>query len=471
MSFVKRQIRVKPPAGGGGGARALLQESDFTYEGYYVLAGGDNAYGQGLTHRYVSGQLRLIFMPFQGNTPGVQKYQPAEMSIPLGSFGGSVSVTKTYSGCWNQQWNNPLETYDATGSWQSIWWEEANSRLWTASAADYPSTPIDNSEEATLATRGLPSGTACDNHAGFWGFENINQRSVHGKIQAVPSWFQSAHGVGEYVSLSGGYTSLMGQAGGGQVAGASLGPMFVFFPDPHGVYAGIDPYLEAANIPDTDFKIGADFRTGTQSSDWYPNYSSRTFERGIRATTDVINWFDGSDTRSNPSSRPTYPTDYTAAGNWWTSETGGTAPNDPDGRARWTWGDSYYSTGDWIDNDAGTQAKHGIVMVASLCKGYGWYAGSTLNYDGREFEIHVYDPDDVADIVAGTLAPYKLRPTHAWEINLPGLTDAGSLSGSGKVQNVGGATYDPVSGKLFVIGYSVGGTTNSRIYQFAVSTS
>lgn len=444
------------------GGRALLDVGDIIYEGYYTLTDGNAAYGAGLTHRYVGDQLRLIFLPFQGNFEGVQKYAPAEFTLP-GSFGQEVTIVKNYSLMWAEG------TYDATGTHQSIWWEEANSRLWSGSAADYPQAPIDDTQEACISTRGLPSGTVCDNHGGWWGFENINQRSLFGKIQAVPTWFQSEHDVGEYVSLSGGYASRMSQFGTGQVSGACLGPMFVFFSDPHGVYTEIDAYLEPANIPVGAYKIGADFRAGTAGEDWYPNYSARTSDRGSRATTDVVNWFDSSDSRSNPSTPPTYPTNWNPNGQWWISETGGVAPNDPYGYARWTWGDSYEGTGDWIDNDAGTQAKHGIVMVASLCKGYGYYSGSTLNYAGRCFEIHVYDPDDVAEVVAGTLAAYKLQPAHAWEINLPGLTNNGAHSGGAPINNVGGATYDPVSGKLFVIGYSVSGT-QSRIYQFAVNT-
>jgi hypothetical protein len=98
------------------------------------------------------------------------------------------------------------------------------------------------------------------------------------------------------------------------------------------------------------------------------------------------------------------------------------------------WGDSYWNTG--------INTGRGFLMVASLCKGKCWYGDSTLYYDARQFELHIWDPATL------TGANILQRPTSMSELILPNAGDAWN-AGDGPATNASGATY--ADGKLFVM--------------------
>lgn len=446
--------RVKAPAVTA--TRQILAESDFTYLGKYLLnQDNDTPFGLGLSHRYVSGSFRYLWLRWQGSS-STPRYRPEELSLPAGGFDDTID-SGDITNSWSNLWDSALSAAD---SHIGMRWEEANSRLWVSQAWDYPQGDVSTSETSALTTCTLPGGGGDVTTSGWWGFEGVGQRAINGPVEPVPSWFQSANSTGPYVSLSGGYTSLMAQG-----LGPSLGPFFMFFPTLHGVYTGTG-FLDAHNVPASVIKIGADCRSGaTNVSDWYTDYNGRAFDRGVRGESVVIDWFEN-DTRSNPGSAPTYPTDIVADPQWGIFPSGGAVPNDPNGYGRWAWGDRYEG-GFWCDNDAGTQEKHGICMVASLASGAAYYGNSTLNYAGREVELHIYDPDDVAACIAGSLAAYKVRPTHAFKLTLPGLP-TGSSSGFGSPRP-SGCTYDPTTKRLHIMvqGYD---TFVAAIYVFELNT-
>src|SRR4029077_4413050 len=66
----------------GQSGKAMLQASDFTFAGGVKLPHSSNgistSYGQGLTHRYVNGQLRFLSTTYN---PGPQ-YDVFEMAAP-----------------------------------------------------------------------------------------------------------------------------------------------------------------------------------------------------------------------------------------------------------------------------------------------------------------------------------------------------------------------------------------------------
>src|SRR6185436_7981019 len=93
----------------------------------------------------------------------------------------------------------------------------------------------------------------------------------------------------------------------------------------------------------------------------------------------------------------------------------------PDGRGRWTWGDSYYNTCNWIE----TSSKKGFVCVASLAGGKAWYQSSSLSFARRVAEIHVFDPDQMGRVIQGSLQPWNIQPSNLWEASLPGIGGPG----------------------------------------------
>src|SRR5690606_21203067 len=183
----------------------------------------------------------------------------------------------------------------------------------------------------------------------------------YGGCNAVPSALVSQLG-GPYVCGWGGYTSLVAQGGG-----ASIGPTMYAIPDPDTIANGAT--AQARTILDT------------------------ASSRGLRKTIPA-NYFDGGDSRQNPSSRPSGPPQSSAD---WLS------PN-AQGLGWMTWGDSSYNTGVWI----GTT----YAAVASLCQGSCWYQSSTLAFDGRQFELHLWQGSSLGSNAL-------TRPSEMTELNLP----------------------------------------------------
>lgn len=437
------RLRRSKPAADVAMSRTLLAQSDFAYVGYHTVStlGDNGVYARGLTHRYVAGQQRLLAMGFIG-TPTFA-YFPYEFTLTGNpATGGSVSVGTSWTG--SDFWGSSGGSMGAD-THGSPWWEESASRLWLNYAWDYPQGGISQNHVNAITTRTLNSNGTASNVRGFWGLEGIGSRAIYGGVRKVPSWFASANSTGPYLTGFGGYSSLAGQG-----LGPAYGPMFVFIPDPHGYTDAASYTSTTPNIPALDFKIGADCRGAVTGADYGSDYAGRLKDRGVRKTLTYDNWYDSSDSRSNPTTRPTYPTDWTAAGEWWGAAIGGAAPNDSSSYGRWTWGDSHYGCLEWIDNDAGNRSKHGIVCAASLLRGYGYYANSTLNNDNRSAEIHVYHPDDVALVLAGSLAPYKLRPRVLFDITGT-LHQFGSGGTPTEYGGCTGSTFDPTTNRLYVL--------------------
>ena len=126
----------------------------------------------------------------------------------------------------------------------------------------------------------------------------------------------------------------------------------------------------------------------------------------------------------------------------WQSPTG-------DGLGYQVWGDSYYNTGMWI----GTS----YVAVLSACKGECWYENSTLNHRERQFELHIWDGSTLG-------ANSTQRATSMTELTLPRDNTWAPL-GNVTAGNVSGATYDPTSGRMFIVGYPFGaGGSSGRLF-------
>ena len=102
-----------------------------------------------------------------------------------------------------------------------------------------------------------------------------------------------------------------------------------------------------------------------------------------------------------------------------------------------------------------------------LYAGKAWYMTSSHHKDYVAYEMQVFDPATLASVKNGALDAWKLRPTSMWEVTNNFLTTGDSL----------GATFDPVSNKLFVavynqIGMNQLGTepeAQTRVYQYSVA--
>lgn len=399
-----------PPVGSG-----VLTESDFTYLGLYDVPNqllGELNYGQGFTYRYVNGELRFLTFTFMGNNVDTNlQYRLIEFAAP--AIGGTVSAL-------TNSWPDISSgTLTLQGCFGGIWWDETNQRLWLGRAIDYPNDAEIQYTQA-LSTRTLNSDGTISNLRGQWGFSGIGARQLYGGVQATPSWFQSTYSVGPFCAGWGGYASRAAQG-----LATSIGPSMFFFNEP-------TSSPDSSNIA---FTTAMDCSSGW-GSPWYPAASNPTsLDRGVR-NSDVTETFDA-----------------------WTSPA-------PDGLGRWTWGDSNYNTGCWIDGSN----KQGFITVPSFASGNAFYSGSTLHCDGRNYEIQVFDPADLGSAIQGSLPTWNVKPSSRWLISLPymGSGPAG-LGGNGPAGNVGGACYDPISECLYVYGIS-GSDWHSRIYVFQVNS-
>jgi hypothetical protein len=291
------------------------------------------------------------------------------------------------------QWD--LTKTGVFSGFNGIWYESEKDRLWVTSSEDYTNVY----RPAHVATMTLqPSGVIAN--VKTITLKGIPEKRVYGGCQRAPA--DLAARFGAYVCGWGGYTSLVAQAGG-----ASIGPTMYGIPDPAGLPNG------AAVSP----KVILD----TSSS------------RGVRKTLPV-NYFDGGDPRQNPPTRPSSPP---SRGAGWLSPA-------RDGLGWFVWGDSYYGTGMMIDGPA----KRGFVLIASLCQGSCWYQSSTLEYDGRQFEMHMWD---VSKLGSNVLR----RPDAMVELALPRGNPA-VWGGNAPIGNINGASYDPVTSNIYATGCPFG---------------
>ncbi len=423
--------------------RRLLGQSDFAYLGYWRMPGTLGAstsdYSLGLAMRYVAGQRRFLSLGYSGagGNPAyrVVEYIPNNPSPPsLEST--SVTVTNTWAG--HDLWG--ATGYDGSGARVGLYVDPAAPNdLWYTSVGDYPQGSYSANAVNSLSVRTLNPDGSCSGFGGFWGLQGVGARANYGGLRRVPSWFAAANGVGPYLTGFGGYSSLYAQG-----LGASLGPLWYFTPDPRTFPQNASYFDVTPTIPASAFKTGADCRSGSTITDWQAQgYAARTQDRGVRVTS-VLNYFDSGA--------------YTAAGGQTVAPTRWLSPmpGDPDGLGRWAWIESYNGAFNWIDNDAGSRSAHGIVCVLSAGTGHEWYEASNRHSDGKTVEIHVYDPADVAAVLAGTLAPYKLRPRSAWEVILPQLG----------IGSVDGAAFDPTTSTLFL--YAPSYSNKARLHAFAV---
>ena len=430
-----RKRRRGPPTPGG--EKAVLSQSDFTYEGFYLFPDVvvDHVEGRGVAHRYVDDTLQIITMHLN-QLDGGNKQTAVIWALP-GSYGQNASLVNYGGNFWNGG-------FGLTDPWQSLWYDDQNDRLWVAASMDYPWDVASRSNTAVLTGRTLPAnGGTCTNYTGWKGFQGIGSRAAFGKPQRVPSWFRTKHSLPEYVSLSGGYSSLMEQG-----LGASIGPMFFFFEEPWAATSltfGTDSY----SIPTAERTIKADFRSGSNSLDWYSGnpdlttFENRPRDRAARVTP-IKNYMDvGSDPRpdagNNPSTPPTE--DPLPGGNWYSP-----CPLDPQGYGRWSWVDSFHGSGTWIDG----ANKHGIMMIGTVTSGSIYYQSSGVQNTNRAAELHIYNPEDVAT----NSVAYRLRPSSLF--TLPDLTQYCTQT----VKH--DATFDAATGKLYVMQY---GARHNTVYK------
>ncbi len=243
----------------------------------------------------------------------------------------------------------------------------------------------------------------------------IDRRIFFGVIASTPASWQTQYGFKPLLSLSGGYLSRI------TFGKASVGPAIYAF----------------------------DSTGNSQALADFPDIEST---RGVRLPV-VVNYHDGGDPRPNGSNaaRPTGPP---AAGAKFLCAASGLCFMSAS--------DSYHAAAFVVD----TPTKRGVVMINSGPKGASWYCNSDDCWDGRQFEVHVFDPADLAAVLKGAKKPWEIQPSSMEVLQLPGL---GSDAGGGNLVegNVSGAAFDPSSNTVY-LGAGLPGKATYRIYERAI---
>lgn len=410
------RVSLSTPAPPGPPAAGLLTPSDFVYLGSYdVQTNGDfTNLAQGLAGRNVGGDFRLL--SFQHGFGG----RLDELSLAGRAF-GSLITTPT------RTWSN-IGGFGVAGDHKGFFYDEAMQRLWTNACQSYTADLI----PTQIYTRTLNDNGTVSNLRGPISLHGVGAKQVFGGAAAIPSWFQQQYGVGPYCVGWGGGTSLILQGGN-----ASIGPVLLAMPDPAG-------YADGATVPIGPFRTIMNFVPGDQ-------------HRGVRVTTPQ-NYLDAPDWGGGPN--PTMPPNVPVppGGQWSTIR--------PDGKSWWTQTDSYWNTGVWID----TSTKRGFVTILTGWGGKVYYMNSDVHCDKMQFELHIFDPMRFAEVLAGTRAVYDVEPAHLVELNLPGLSNQGPRGSLTPGMSAGGAVYDPIGKRFYIIGLGINRfTTTNRIYVFQVN--
>lgn len=370
----------------------VLQASDFTYLGFYDLnLGSEFSFGQGLTHRYVNGQLR--FLAIRHRASGAMAYSLNEIVAP--ALNGTVSA---FSSLWDDIWGGRRGT--GNGHFHGIYWNDVTNTLWSTSAIDYPD-DVAAVRLVAMAVTSLGASGVVNNVRGLFGMTGIYARQIYGGFTSIPAWFQTQFGVPPYAVGFGGYTSRL------VVGAGSMGLSLFAIPDPTSLADG-------GVLATGTFKTLASHVSGTVNAAWYPAAAvPTTSDRGQRTP------------------------DFTETYDTWTTPA-------PDGKGRWTWGDSAYQTGVWID----LPTKHGFVIVPKVHTGANFYQNSTLNYAGRTAEIQIFNPCHFGEVVRGTRHPSAVQPTSIFRpAEFP---TSGSGNGNNTQNTAAGVSYDRLTNRVYI---------------------
>jgi hypothetical protein len=448
LSITVFSADTRPTASAGLGQKekslekALLTPSDFKFvRSYPFSADNQAAYGMGLTHRRVKGQLRFLTTSYSGKadaSPLIEFALPQEVG---------KDITKL-TNRWQNIWTTVPFPIVGAGDQYGYWWEDQgdeNGRLWTTHCTDYPDDKGTKNTQC-LAIRKLNADGTVGNVKGEYGFAGVGQRAIYGGVQPIPKWFRDKYDISQPYAVGwGGYTSRMAQG-----LTPSLGLMALAIPD-------VTTYPDNSVIPIKDFKIMADHRSGTAGRDWYFSKKPSTFDRGQR-NDDVVNYYDGGDKRVNPSSPPTAKP---VAGAQWLSPA-------PDGFGRFVWGDSYYNTGCWISGPN----KEGFIVIGSFTKGKAYYQSSTLHNEGRHAELQIFDPNSFGRVLQKKMNPWNIQPT-ASKLLTEDLAPLGLLfpnGGNNPFGAVAGATFDSSTSHLYLWCPGVKGKNGSCLVVYKVNS-
>lgn len=391
MSFLKRQIRVKAPTGGGGSS-SVLQSSDLTYLGAYKLpripfGDYDSIYGDGLTVRRESSdtgnELHLLSAGFNASpnhgvyefrnaTPGNGSPDPTDPANYT-----TATVVKTYGDVYSGKKRIIYDGDDQEMTAQldggyGLYWDEVDERLYWSYGFGYSND--DDSWCVGYSTLNY-AGNSGTGH-GPWRLSAQSWKGIMAGMTGVPSGYASTYLGGKRLALGfGGYYSLVASCD------ASIGPSLT----------AIDPIAAAEESS----------LASTPLVGYWPFASSPTGSngRGPRPEARLNN------------ATPEYDIDIAWAANYQ------------------TWNDRVRS-GTWID----TGSKRGMIFLGTYGKEYSQYLSSQIHSSKFGFYLAIYDPMDFTPV--SSTARYNIQPDSIFEITFPTIDTTQAIYAGGASKSI-----------------------------------
>lgn len=197
--------------------KKVLTQSDFEYIGAFLLptsgVNGDPIWGQGLTHRYVNGELRMF--AYAWNAAGPQNMY--EVRVPAPSLTSSPTATVVRN--WGDVAGNKR-----IGQMFGLYWDEQDQRMyWNDQNVYNTCCPDDPGMGYSI----LNDATGGITPVGAWRFTGRGTKATNTCVLPIPQWFADAYTGGMRLGAGcGGYQSIVATGPG------HLGPALTAFSPP-----------------------------------------------------------------------------------------------------------------------------------------------------------------------------------------------------------------------------------------------
>ncbi len=358
-----------PPGSPPNGNKRLLRASDVTFLGAFRLpqsvAGGDAAYGKGLALRFVGDETRLFSTILSNQTPGLTDnvYEVRAPTLKLTPPYQTAEVVRYWGNIYaDKRLLDPAPDGSARGSAVfGLYWDDRDSRLYWSYGDGYNTI---SGRDPSFGYSLLDDASGKATPVGAWRTGDRSCKMAMGGILEIPEWFANQYCQGRRLGAGfGGYFSIAA------LGPVSAGPALCAFSP--GELRGTN---HGSSVPVTDLVS-------------YP-FHANAYQPPDRAHRD---------------------TDYRTEFDDW---------NPRNGIGYWSWTDSLWQAGVWVD----TPAVHGLLFLPTLGNGRTWYETSTLNAERASHWWYVYDPADLARVARGLIKPWQVQAARSWKHEYAGLT-------------------------------------------------
>lgn len=388
--------------------KAVLNQTSFKCIGSCKLpqsaGGADTAYTLGgLAHRYVNGELHFLTtahvytggLVYEADCPSFSLSNPQRGKVTR--FWGDIYTGHKWVG--NDGGSSDLS--GGVGTY-GLYFDPANNRLYWNYGHWYNAT---NPNNPSIGCSYLNDQNGVATGLGAWGLNNVPEKYIRGGVTPIPQWFANSYTGGRNLAAgNGGYFSI--------ISSGSLGPSLAALSSP----VGNPDRSSVSNVLLLGYPLGN--QDSSHGRGWRtPNYNS-TYDSG--------QW--------NPAPLPSGTTSPFPANNNYGGKVG-----------YWTWSDSIFGGGTWID----LPNAAGVLFLAKVGTGNVYYQTSDRHAQGGAYIWIVYNPKDLAAVASGAKQSWQIQPTYIWEDDGTLPCDTNGFSGDGSVQ-IGGASFDPTSNRLYV---------------------